>query len=146
MQAGKAPCQVNKPTLEVCASVRLRAGQLADGPRTRTHREALLPVTFMPVPGSDFMINLGWPFAAVRGWIEQQIVELDAASACHEDVVLLFAILRRAEPRRQPAWQRSTTGEMEGNLIQWQCLKTSVDAHRRTGLAGSRWSLVRPVW
>jgi len=60
------------------------------GPRTHVRcREELLPTSFVRVPLTHFLLNLRWPFLPVRGWIEQQIVKLAAASACTADVVLL---------------------------------------------------------
>ena len=60
------------------------------GPRTDVQiREELLPASFVRVPHFDVMLNFRWPFLPVRGWIEQQIVKLHAASACTDDVVLM---------------------------------------------------------
>jgi hypothetical protein len=58
----------------------------------RTHvrcREDLLPGSFVRLPLTRFLLNLRWPLLPVRGWIEQQIVKLAAASTCTADVVLL---------------------------------------------------------
>jgi hypothetical protein len=60
------------------------------GQRTQVEiREELLPGSFVRVPHFDYMLNLRWPFMPVRGWIEQQLVKLQAASASTDDVVLL---------------------------------------------------------
>jgi hypothetical protein len=64
-------------------------GQLA-GPRTHIRCEmGLLPRSFVPVPFSNFTVNMGQPFPPVRGWILQQILKLAAAAASEDDVVLV---------------------------------------------------------
>ena len=64
-------------------------GRLA-GSRTHIRCEAdLLPRTFIPVPFSNIIFNLGRPFPPVRGWIKQQVVKLAAVAASEEDVVLV---------------------------------------------------------
>jgi hypothetical protein len=49
----------------------------------------LLPRSFVPVPFSNFTVNLGRPFPPIRGWILQHVRKLAAAAASEEDVVLL---------------------------------------------------------
>jgi hypothetical protein len=64
-------------------------GRLA-GPRTHIRCETdLLPRSFVPVPFSNFTVNLGQPFPPVRGWILQQVLKLAAAAASEDDVVLV---------------------------------------------------------
>jgi hypothetical protein len=64
-------------------------GRLA-GPRTHIRCEAdLLPRTFVRVPFSNIMINLGRPFPPVRGWIQQQVIKLAAIAASEDDAVLV---------------------------------------------------------
>ena len=64
-------------------------GQLA-GPRTHIRCETdFLPRCFVPVPFTNFTVNLGRPFPPVRGWILQQMVKLAAVAASEDDVVLL---------------------------------------------------------
>jgi hypothetical protein len=64
-------------------------GRLA-GSRTHIHCETdLLPRSFVPVPFSNFTVNLGQPFPPVRGWILQQVRKLAAAAGSEADVVLL---------------------------------------------------------
>ena len=64
-------------------------GRLA-GPRTHVRCEAdLLPRTFVRVPFSNLMVNLGRPFPPVRGWIQQQVVKLAAIAASEDDAVLV---------------------------------------------------------
>jgi hypothetical protein len=64
-------------------------GRLA-GPRTHIRCEAdLLPRTFVRVPFSNVMVNLGRPFPPVRGWIQQQVFKLAAIAASEDDVVLV---------------------------------------------------------
>jgi Family of unknown function (DUF6492) len=60
------------------------------GPRTHIHREAdFLPKLFVPVPFTNFTINLSQPFLPVRGWILQQMIKLAAVAASDDDVVLV---------------------------------------------------------
>lgn len=60
------------------------------GPRTHVRcREELLPASFVRVPLTRFLLDLRWPFLPVRGWIEQQLVKLAAASKSDGDVVLI---------------------------------------------------------
>jgi hypothetical protein len=60
------------------------------GPRTHIRCEAdFLPRTFVPVPLSNFTVNLGRPFPPVRGWILQQVIKLAAVAAAEDDVVLV---------------------------------------------------------
>jgi hypothetical protein len=64
-------------------------GRLA-GPRTHIVCEAdFLPRTFVRVPFSNVMINLGRPFPPVRGWIQQQVIKLAAIAASSDDAVLV---------------------------------------------------------
>jgi hypothetical protein len=64
-------------------------GRLA-GPRTHIRCEAdFLPRTFVPLPLSNFTVNLGRPFPPVRGWILQQVIKLAAVAAIEDDVVLV---------------------------------------------------------
>jgi Family of unknown function (DUF6492) len=64
-------------------------GRLA-GPRTYIRCEAdFLPHTFVTVPFSNIMINLGRPFPPVRGWIQQQVIKLAAIAASEDDAVLV---------------------------------------------------------
>jgi Family of unknown function (DUF6492) len=64
-------------------------GRLA-GPRTRIRCEAdFLPRTFVRVPFSNIMVNLGRPLPPVRGWIQQQVIKLAAIAASEEDAVLV---------------------------------------------------------
>jgi hypothetical protein len=63
--------------------------QLA-GPRTHIRSEAdLLPRTFVPMPFSNFVLNLARPFPPVRGWILQQVIKLAALAASEDDAVLV---------------------------------------------------------
>jgi hypothetical protein len=60
------------------------------GPRTHIRCEAdFLPRAFVPVPFSNFTVNLGRPFPPVRGWILQQVIKLAAVAAAEDDVVLV---------------------------------------------------------
>jgi hypothetical protein len=60
------------------------------GPRTHVRCEAdLLPRTFVRVPFSNIMVNLGRPFPPVRGWIQQQVIKLAAIAASEDDAVLV---------------------------------------------------------
>jgi hypothetical protein len=60
------------------------------GSRTHIHCEAdFLPRSFVPVPFSNFTINVRQAFPPVRGWILQQIVKLAAVAASEDDVVLV---------------------------------------------------------
>jgi len=64
-------------------------GRLA-GPRTHVRCEAdLLPRTFVRMPFSNMMVNLGRPFPPVRGWIQQQVIKLAAIAASEDDAVLV---------------------------------------------------------
>src|SRR6202048_156061 len=64
-------------------------GRLA-GPRTHVRCEAdLLPRTFVRMPFSNIMVNLGRPFPPVRGWIQQQVIKLAAIAASEDDAVLV---------------------------------------------------------
>jgi hypothetical protein len=64
-------------------------GRLA-GPRTHISCEAdFLPRTFVRVPFSNIMVNLGRPFPPVRGWIQQQVIKLAAIAASEDDAVLV---------------------------------------------------------
>lgn len=64
-------------------------GRLA-GPRTHIRCEAdFLPRTFVRVPFSNIMVNLGRPFPPVRGWIQQQVIKLAAIAASEDDAVLV---------------------------------------------------------
>jgi len=60
------------------------------GPRTHVRCEAdLLPRTFVRMPFSNIMVNLGRPFPPVRGWIQQQVIKLAAIAASEDDAVLV---------------------------------------------------------
>jgi Family of unknown function (DUF6492) len=60
------------------------------GPRTHIRCEAdFLPRTFVRLPLSNVMVNLGRPFPPVRGWIQQQVIKLAAIAASGDDVVLV---------------------------------------------------------
>src|SRR6516162_4000964 len=60
------------------------------GPRTHIRSEAdFLPRTFVRVPFSNLMVNLGRPFPPVRGWIQQQVIKLAAIAASEDDAVLV---------------------------------------------------------
>jgi hypothetical protein len=60
------------------------------GPRTHIRCEAdFLPRTFVRVPFSNVMVNLGRPFPPIRGWIQQQVIKLAAIAASEEDAVLV---------------------------------------------------------
>ena len=84
-----APESVEHHILVPKADFRLFARSLA-GPRTHVRcREELLPASLVRLPLTDFLLNFRWPFVPVRGWVEQQLVKLAAASACTEDVVLI---------------------------------------------------------
>ena len=84
-----APESVEHHILVPRSDLRLFADRLA-GPRTHVRaREELLPGSWVRLPGTDSLLNLRWPFLPVRGWIEQQLVKLAAASACDGDVVLI---------------------------------------------------------
>ena len=84
-----APECVEHQILVPRADFHLFASHLA-GPRTHVRcREELLPTSFVRLPRTDFLLNLRWPFLPVRGWIEQQLVKLAAASHCKDDVVLI---------------------------------------------------------
>jgi Family of unknown function (DUF6492) len=64
-------------------------GRLA-GKRTHIRCEAdLLPRTFVRVPFTNIMVNLGRPFPPVRGWIQQQVVKLAAVAASEDELVLV---------------------------------------------------------
>lgn len=64
-------------------------GRLA-GPRTHIRCEAdFLPRTFVRVPFSNIMVNLGRPFPPVRGWIQQQVIKLAAIAASEDEAVLV---------------------------------------------------------
>jgi hypothetical protein len=60
------------------------------GPRTHIRCEAdFLPRTFVRVPFSNIMVNLGRPFPPIRGWIQQQVTKLAAIAASDEDATLV---------------------------------------------------------
>lgn len=60
------------------------------GPRTHIRCEAdFLPRAFVPVPFTNFKINLRRPFPPVRGWILQQVIKLAAVSASEDDAVVI---------------------------------------------------------
>jgi len=60
------------------------------GPRTHIRCETdLLPRTFLRVPFSNILVNLGRPFPPVRGWILQQVIKLAAIAASEDDVILV---------------------------------------------------------
>jgi len=64
-------------------------GRLA-GSRTHIRCEAdFLPRTFVPVPFSNIVVNLGRPLPPVRGWIQQQVIKLAAIAASEDDAVLV---------------------------------------------------------
>jgi hypothetical protein len=60
------------------------------GPRTIIRCEAdFLPRTFVRVPFSNIMVNLGRPFPPIRGWILQQVIKLAAIAASEDDAALV---------------------------------------------------------
>jgi hypothetical protein len=64
-------------------------GRLA-GPRTHVRCEAdFLPRTFVRVPFSNIMVNLGRPVPPVRGWIQQQVIKLAVIAASEDDAILV---------------------------------------------------------
>ena len=67
----------------------LKLFQRLAGLRTHIRCEAdFLPRTFIRVPFSNIMVNLGRPFPPVRGWIQQQVIKLAAIAASEDDAVL----------------------------------------------------------
>jgi Family of unknown function (DUF6492) len=60
------------------------------GPRTHIRCEAeFLPRSFVRVPFSNIMVNLGRPIPPVRGWIQQQVIKLAAIAASEDDAILV---------------------------------------------------------
>jgi hypothetical protein len=60
------------------------------GPRTHISCVSeFLPRSFMPVPGTNYMVNARRPYPPVRGWILQQIVKFAAAAESPTDVVVI---------------------------------------------------------
>lgn len=64
-------------------------GQLA-GERTRLWTAAeFLPRRMVPVPAVNFWVNLRRPVPPIRGWVQQQVVKLAAATRIGADTVVL---------------------------------------------------------